>query len=53
LRGRDGCDGERRGEDQVEAVSLRHRRILRRSDFASLNERNGVCGFPAGGRILE
>jgi hypothetical protein len=53
LRGRDGCDREHRGEDQAVAVSLRHGQILRRSDFMSLNERNGVCGFPADGRILE
>jgi hypothetical protein len=26
---------------------------LRRFDFTSLKERNGVCGFAGGGRILE
>lgn len=47
-----GGDGERGGEDQENTGSLRHGHILR-SGFASLSERNGVCGFATGGRILE
>jgi hypothetical protein len=52
LSGYGGGDGEGRGEYQQNRSAVRHGGILR-SGFASLNERNGVCGFAAGGRILE
>jgi hypothetical protein len=52
LGGCGGGDGERRDEYQQNRSAVCHGGILR-SGFASLNERNGVCGFTAGGRILE
>jgi hypothetical protein len=49
-----GRKGECCGEDEGQMGALDHRsQFTPLWGFASLKERNGVCGFAGGGRILE